>query len=387
MRLNKFGYSTCIGIEVFLASAIAIATALGQHGLVSLMFAASFVVAFFYVGMDTLNTRKLNISGLLALLCLFCVCCNWLLHNGGISFNYVKKLIMFCTFVFLLYYAARQKGSLSPFVARILEYAPLVAAAFLVVSYYLLGNKEMHGEAITLQFSNPNFTGMWLLHCFLFVALFVIKAFDGASKWRFLVIPLLPMLLSLISLTEARGSMVGAVFFLLFLLLGGLIKRAPRLFAFCIAIFPLVYAVLYLQLVDIPWFRETFSFLESEGKTLDSRVGIWKESFAFFRSAPLFGDYYGISGGSGQSQLHNMHIDVLCSYGLFAFLLFVKFLYDRLATSFARAQGVYGRAALFAFSAVIVAGSFEAAIVSGAMGLNLLTVSLLAINEERNVSS
>ena len=62
MRLTKLDFSSCIGIEVILASAIAVATAMGQHSVVSLLFALSFVIAFLYVGMDTVNRRKLNIS-------------------------------------------------------------------------------------------------------------------------------------------------------------------------------------------------------------------------------------------------------------------------------------------------------------------------------------
>lgn len=380
MRLRKLDCSSCIGIEVILASAIAVATAMGQHSVVSLLFAVSFVIAFAYVAMDTVNRRKLNISWFLVLLCVFCVLCNWLIKGNGIGFDYVKKLIMFCAFIFLLYYATRRETVVPGTVARVLEYAPLLASVFLVVSYYFLGNTERRGEAITLGFSNPNFTGMWLLHCFLFVALFVVRAFNGASKWRVLAVPLLPMLFSLITETEARGSIVGAVFFLVFLLLGGVLKRIPRIFAFIVAVFPIVYAIVYLNLIDIEWFRETFSFLESEGKTLDSRVGIWRRSFEFFRASPVLGDYFGISGGTGQSQLHNTHIDVLCSYGLFALLLFVKFLYDRLVSAFSKAKGFYGNSSVFAFCAVVIAGSFEASIIAGAMGLNLLTVSLLAMN-------
>lgn len=384
MRLAKLEYSTCIGIEVLLASAIAVATAIGQQGLVSLLFALSFVVAFAYVGMDTVNRKKVNIGVYLVLLCFFCVLCNWLIKGNGISFDYVKKLIMFCAFVLLLYYATRPETVISATAARVLEYAPLLASVFLVVSYYFLGKTERRGAAITLGFSNPNFTGMWLLHCFLFVALFVIRAFCGASKWRLLAVPLLPILVSLISETEARGSIVGVIFFLVFLLLGGLFKRIPRAFSFFISLFPIAYALVYLELIDIEWFRETFAFLESEGKTLDSRVGIWQRSFEFFRASPLFGDYFGISGGTGQSQLHNTHIDVLCSYGLFALALFVKFLYDRLVSAFSKAKDLYGNASVFAFCAVIIAGSFEAAIVAGAMGLNLLSVALLVLPQLRN---
>lgn len=386
MRLTKLDFSSCIGIEVILASAIAVATAMGQHSVVSLLFALSFVIAFLYVGMDTVNRRKLNISWFLVLLCVFCVLCNWLIKGNGIGFDYVKKLIMFCAFVFLLYYATRRDTVVSDTTARIIEYAPLAFSLFLVVSYYFLGNNERRGEGLTLGFSNPNFTGMWLLHCFLFVALFIIKVFDGASKWRLLAAPLLPILFSLIQETEARGSVVGVIFFLLLLLLGGLLKRIPRVFSFFIAVFPIVYALVYLELIDIEWFRETFSFLESEGKTLDSRVGIWQRSFEFFRVSPILGDYFGISGGTGQSQLHNTHIDVLCSYGILALLLFVKFLYDRLASVLSKAKGLYGNAAVFAFCAVVIAGSFEAAIVAGAMGLNLLTIAFLCCRTEKECS-
>ena len=368
-------YSFCITVEVLLASMIAILTAIGQTGLVSLLFAISFIVAFGYTLFDTLERKKMHIGGLLALSCLFSVLYSGIREEATFGFSYFKKLIMFCAFVFLLYYATKADFSVPISLLRALELASLVAGAFLVLSYYVLGNREQMAGGITLGFSNPNFTGMWLLHFFLLGVLFVIRAFDGGSKLRLLYIPILPFLLHLIGLTLARSCLFGVIFFLLSLVLSRLLYKIPRIVTWFVVLFPLVYAVLYLSIVDTEWVRETFSFLVSAGKDLNSRVDIWQASFENFRNAPIFGNYAGLGDGTGQFQLHNTHIDVLCSYGLLSLLLFLKFLSDRIVFVFKHARSFGDRAAVFAFCTVVAVGAFEAAMVAGSMGLNLLTVS------------
>ena len=108
-------------------------------------------------------------------------------------------------------------------------------------------------------------------------------------------------------------------------------------------------------------------------------------AFDSFWQHPITGNYSGISGGSGASQMHNTHVDVLCSYGIFAAILFMQNLYQNMRSVNSCIKSSYQHAAFCAFAAIIIMGTFEAAVVAGAMGLNLLTVSLLVLAKYGNM--
>ena len=381
MNRNKlnFTFGMCVTIEVIIASAIAILTALGQHTIISLLFALSFIVAFVFVFLKVFEYNRVNVSIVLAVVCVINVTLNGLQENGTMNFDYYKKVIMFCCFMFLVYYSMRDTDEVNSFLIKCIEIIPVIAGTFLVFSYYYMGNTAVVANGITLGFTNPNFTGMWLQHFFLYGALFVLKAFQGGSKLRLLYIPVLLVIYNLIPETGARSCQVGALAFFAFILIKPLMIRSPKLFSLLITIFPLVFAFVYLAVVDKEWFNNMFSFLVSEGKNLRSRVGIWNKGFDYFARNPIFGSYSGVSRGTGQSQLHNTHIDVLCSYGLIPFTIFMKIFYDRFVQSSKNATSLYQTAAFSAFCAVIVTGCFEASLVAGAMGMNLLTVGLLLL--------
>lgn len=381
MNRNKlnFTFGMCVTIEVVIASEIAILTALGQHSIISLLFALSFIATFVFVFLKILEYNRVNVSIVLAVLCVINVTLNGLQENGRMNFDYYKKVIMFCCFVFLVYYSIQEHDAVPDYLLKIIEVLPVIAGTFLVFSYYYMGNTAIVAQGITLGFTNPNFTGMWLLHFFLYGALFVLKAFRGGSKLRLLYIPVLLVIYNLIPETGARSCQIGALAFFAFILLKPLMTRSPGFFAAIIAVFPLVFAIFYLAFVDQEWFQNMFSFMVSEGKNLTSRVRVWTRALNGLAKHPIFGNYSGLSYGTGQSQMHNTHVDVLASYGIFPFVLFIKILYDRLVRSCRKTTSIYQTAAFGAFCAVIVSGSFEAAMVSGAMGLNLLTVGLLLL--------
>ena len=381
MNRNKlnFTYGMCVTIEVIIASTIAVLTALGQNRLVSLLFALSFIVAFVFVALKVFEQNKVNISIVLAVFCVINVTLNGLQENGIMNFDYFKKVIMFCCFMFLVFYSIQEQEPVPDFLLKIIEFLPVIAGTFLVFSYYYMENTAVIAHGITLGFSNPNFTGMWLLHFFLYGVLFVLKAFKGGNKLRLLYIPILFIIYRLIGETGARSCQFGALSFFVFLLLKSWIKNRPKLFSFVIVVFPIVFSLFYLAVVDEEWFHNTFSFLVSEGKNLTSRKKIWFSAFQQYQKHPLFGNYSGISNGTGQSQMHNTHVDVLCSYGILPFILFLNILYDRFLVSSHKVSSFYQTAVFSAFCAVIVAGSFEAAMVAGAMGLNLLTVGFLLL--------
>lgn len=375
----RFNFSFCIACEVVIASAIAVLTALGQPSLVSLLFAVSFILAFGYAAFYFNKDPNISKVAILIGLCFFNVFLEGVLDGGMLSFNYFKKVIMFLAFVLLVYFASEHGWTISARVAKMIGILPVLAGVFLIISYYFLGNTELKAWGITLGFSNPNFTGMWLLHFFLYDCLFIAQVWNGKSKWRLLCVPIAVITWNMILLTRARSCMIGVVSFFVLIVLGLRNKRANKTAIAVIALLPIVYAVLYLQIVDKAWFNNLFGFMVSKGKNLTSRVYIWKVAFKALKRHPILGSYAGISHGTGFSQMHNTHVDVLASYGIIPFILFVRILYDSMVKINKQDLNFFQYAAFCAFCAVIIMGSFEASLVAAAMGMNLLTVGFLVL--------
>lgn len=157
-------------------------------------------------------------------------------------------------------------------------------------------------------------------------------------------------------------------------------------------LFPLIFAIIYMVQIYNPIIGESLNFLSSLGKGLDSRFSIWSNAFEVIKNNFVFGNYNKISEGTGMSQLHNTHIDVIASYGCFVFVAFIIYLYKitfRIAKS---CETRLQKIALASFFAVLIMGSGEAAFVSGSVGMYILSCSFLLIarykpNNERYVSN
>ena len=144
-----------------------------------------------------------------------------------------------------------------------------------------------------------------------------------------------------------------------------------------IAVLPLVLALVYLALGNSRWLAETFSFLVREGKKLNARNELWLVALESARRNPILGNYSGVSNGVGFSQLHNTHIDVLCSYGVFPLALFVYALYEIMSKVAKKIHSLSQYVAFCSFVSIIVLGTFEAAIVAGSTGLYFLSGGFL----------
>ena len=383
---TKFSFSLCFALEMLLVAGIAIATVFEPSGIVSLLFAATFLVLFLYLVKDVfingLNKNFKVTTVLLVILCVLNVFLDLLFESGALSFDYLKKLIMFCSFVLLVNYSTQFDTVLSKWSSLVIKLVPVAISLIFIVSYFLFGNDVEVAGVITLRFNNPNATGMWLTHLLFFCVLFVIENLKKA-KLGLLLIPLIPILVYMVFRTRARSCLVGIAAFA-FLVIFGFFRRRTlsRPMAFIIAVFPFLFALAYLVLVDAEWFKQLFAFASSEGKPLNSRVKVWQDAFEKFIKDPLLGVYYSLSEGKGGSQLHNTHIDVLCSYGIIPAILFVKVLYDNLRALSSEENSWYGYISFCAFCAIIVVGAFEATMVSGSTGLNILSVCFLLLSRD-----
>lgn len=97
--------------------------------------------------------------------------------------------------------------------------------------------------------------------------------------------------------------------------------RLKKWFLALSAVAPLIFVVVYMQIINAQTLTKIFSFMIGEGKALDSRFFIWGNAIDELMSSPIMGAYYQISNGTGMSQLHNTHIDILVSYGVLTFIL------------------------------------------------------------------
>lgn len=379
LRIN-FGFSECIKIEIVLVSLIVLFTVLKRNSAISICFALSFVILIVYA-IKRAAIKKFEVQPLLLIaVAVINVLVNGLISsNANLGFDYFKKVIMFCAFVLMLYFS--EEDLVFGKAIKILKSIPVACAFLLVVSYFLLGNTIRYAGGITLGFSNPNFTGMWLLHLAIYTLLFII---DGEKHLLTRIFSgiLFFSVVWLIFQTKARSCLIGIASFCFLCLIGkvfGNYIAKNTVFIVVIVISPILLVILYHYILNASWFLKLFSAFVSEGKSLDSRLAVWDPAIKILKSNVILGNYSGISNGTGMSQLHNTHLDVICSYGIVPFLFFLSLLNSVCKRVSNQSMEYSNYCALCGFISVIIMGSFEAAVVAGAMGLNILTAGLIIL--------
>jgi len=365
-------------LELWLVFGICLCMVLQRSDVVSRLFYLTFFVLAFGLALQLYHKPRLNELHILAIGLIVLAFFHVALQADTLSFGYYKKLIMFaCTVLMIPFLDAI---SITKKQVHWILGINLCIALIYPVMYFTRGNPGYLGRYLTFHFSNPNAAAMFLLHSLLYctIAVYFFK------NWL-LRLPLLGLTLVLgyfIHLTEARSCYIALAFFagLVFLNIG--LKKNVNispLFSLLVVLLPLLFALVYMAVVDSGLLEKWFSFLIGEGKKLDSRAAIWTRAINAMKGNPLFGDYYGISGGRGMSQLHNTHLDTLASYGVVPFVMFILLLYKGVARVLPFTTTTLSRMALFAFFAVIVQGTFEAALVSGGTGLYIMTFGFLLL--------
>jgi len=341
---------------------------LGQPRMASLLFTMTFFLTLgWWLASAAEADNKLVLT--IVILSGLSVCLNALLTQTAVSAGYFKKLIMFWFTVFLLG-AVKNYPTDRGDVDFLFRGNAAIACCFLCL--YLLRRQQMHllngmvTGYLTFRFTNPNLAAVFLAA----VSMMELLHFTAASgKRRLLHLFLGTVMAYFVYLTKARNAqLLLAVFLLLFLLRNRLLQRGPGKGAsLVLAGLPLWFALGYLLLVANTRVQALFSFLIGEGKGLDSRVAIWRFAMEEFVSAPLTGAYSQISQGTGASQMHNTHLDLLASYGLPVLLLVWRQLAELLEGGSGKGQNLCRGA----FFAMLLSGLGEAILFSGGMGIYL----------------
>ncbi len=357
---------------------IVLAQAFGQSRIASLLFTLTFplTLGLWLSRAFTGISRENLLSALTVVAALGCTAGNALLTGTAVSLGYFRKVIMFSAS--LLYFGC------------LLDYVPAkgmvrwcfrwnTALALTFAALYLLRKPHMfllHGRVsgyLTFRFTNPNLAAVFLGGVCM---LEIIQVRAYSEKKQKIFHGLLGAVLAVfVWHTQARNAML----LLLLFTLGGSLERLlqlPKGLAAFLVLLPLMFALGYLLFLDAPPLQALLGFWDREGKGLDSRQGIWLFAWEGFRHSPLLGAYSQISGGTGSSQMHNSHVDVLASYGIFVFALFCRFLYGLLRRP---SQSGWPMLCRVAFGALLLSGIGEAMLFSGGMGIYLLPGILLML--------
>lgn len=298
--------------------------------------------------------------------------------SGLGGFDYYKKAIMYIVSLIWLVCCSHIKISTKTtyFIVIINIFISL-----LYIYFYKQGFTIFEGEILlTLNFTNPNQTGMFILNSALYLGIFIFAGKDLFQKKKSYVytllicIPLFIFLIQLLLLTGARSCILSMTCFITFVIFDYIFKgiRLKKWMNLLIVILPLLFVFVYVAYIGV--FNVDLSLgLDDKGKSNDTRLIIWKPIVDDLLHYIIFGDYYGISGGLGMSQMHNTHLDVLASYGIVPLLLFITILYKILCRSMKLCVYRIQRISLFAFISCLVSCVFESSLVSGSAGLFLLS--------------
>ena len=377
-------------VLIFLSFSQIILECLGQNRITSALFYLSFVLLLYLwiVFADPSNRSYDNRVIVIAFLCVLNVFLEIYLDESSISLGAVKKIAFFVSCLMIY------KISLDTLnVERIKKWCgifALLCSAFFIVMYFTnraamyTRDHSWVSNYLTLNLGNPNKASL-----FICVILFmdIIHFFSEKRIVRKLLFGVCAAFFIYFMIeTQSRGGMLTLVAFGIAMLLFLRRKKVhiPKPLLFLFAVFPLVFSILYLLTVNAVSLSGRFDFLVSEGKELSSRVDIWERAFSTIKDHWLIGGYSLLTdAGTGLYQMHNTHVDVLASFGIVVFMMYIHFLYrilrDLSSNKDLRFENFYY---FLAFAFMIVLGSSEAAVVNGTNGLPILTAAFIAMSRQ-----
>lgn len=387
MKINIENF--IIRLLYMVAAGIVVTTVLGLETLSSLLFSGTFIlVLILWFVISQKRITKLNVLAIIiVVLALTNVLLNTLLTDTVLSFGYLKKVIMFSSTILFLVSASETDIHISNriFINRMVNFL-----SFFLVAMYYLQNSNMHifyGKVtnyLTFRFTNPNLTAMFLTSMLLYKA--VNMLLEKRKGIKFLDFAVCAFLLKFILETKSRNCLLVVVIFVLQIIIYCRFPKikifTKKIYAKFMTIFPLLFALVYMLVANMPVISQIFSFMISEGKLISSRYRLWTFAFESLFSSPIIGAYSQISMGTGESQMHNSHIDMLSSYGVFVFILVCIFIYkilwNRIKNNPSKRNIIYN----ISFASILLIGMGEAALFSGGIGIYLFAGMLLMTNSK-----
>ncbi len=356
-------------LEFILCGLIIFFNLYARPNVVSGLFTFSFIIlAIFFI--YTINRSDIKfdlyscvfgiitISGLGVLL-------NTFRPAATLNFENLKNYIMFCStviFMFLMLNIETDKKTAEKILILNIFISPLY-----LIGYKFFPQQETYYVDVSLNFSNPNLTGMWILQSLLYLSLAFLILEDRVFKTMSVISFVINIYM--LELTGARNCMIAIVLFAVVCLIIFVKQyvKFPNWFIGIMNVVPICFVFLYLGFIDKVVESGIFDFLIGEGKTLTSRVEVWEKVLNEIKDCLLIGSYYTAGGNA-----HNAHLVILGSFGLLTLLLTIYFNYKTCCILNERCQSKISLYCLAAFFAVIFMGLGEGALYSGAMGIYIM---------------
>lgn len=315
------------------------------------------------------------------------------ISNADITFDYLKKLIMFIMSLLFLQTAHRMRvdADVARFIDKLVDVLSVV-----FIFMYLTQFAKMHTlngritTYLTFRFTNPNLTGLFLMCIYM---LQIYRLFTPERWYRKLLHVIMAVFLAVFVVqTRSRNCMLALALFTAvsawLILRSKWNLRVTKFWAWTVTAFPIVFVEIYVRLVYKKWIQKIFSFIVGEGKKLDARVKVWAPGLEAMRESPIVGAYCDISGNTGMSQLHNSHLDIAASYGILVLILVMillaTYLFQRGKVYTDKNSYIY----ILSFACAILLGIGEAALFSGGLGIYVfIGAFLLLANREVENSS
>lgn len=360
----------------------------------SKIFTIAFIAASMCIFLGIICMRYIGVKDpfwLGLLIVIFAIMNVFVGSAGNRTLDYFAKVMRFDATIMLIYICTKYtigKSVVHYFclVNQILALALIYQGFVVKETYYIYTD-------LTLGFPNPNSGGIWsaLCLCGMIWSFSCLKS--KVIKLFYLIeIALLFHLLICTGCRSALLSMCGLI--VVVMPVKSYIKRREikilkkklfRIIITMIYIFPLIFPVIYVGI-----FYAKIEFNKVAGKDFYSgRQVLWYRALLNLKSHYIIGAYNEVSLGTGQSQLHNIYIDVLCSYGIIVFSLFLLYILWIVLRQLRKLRTVQQYIAFFSFLMMFfIGGTFEAAYVTGSIGINYwVCIFLLFSNANRELSS
>lgn len=340
--------------------------------LLSLTYIWSAYLLIKIIQRNILSRNILGIFFFMMFLSFVNVTINGIIDNAALDFGYYKKVIMFnSTIVWMLYCMTEKISRKSIIIILLLNiFLTFIYATNFQSGYEL--DMESGNTYLYMHFSNSNLAGFFLSECaiYLLLTIFLPKNMGMRFIYRIALIPALLFILYLTYLTGCRSAFLGLLFMggcVIFDIYKSNCKKLPRFLLGFWALLPIIFLFVYISFISS--INLDFSFgLESE-KSNYTRLESWDFFLDYVFQYPIIGGYSSASNGTGAFQALNTHLDVLVSYGILPFFLFVYLLYKSVSDVKLGKAPLFNRMCFYAYLSILLPSCFEAGLVSGSVGL------------------
>lgn len=351
-----------VKFELIIATAIAIATLAGKSNLVSLCFYTSFLVMMVLVLKLSRYRSQCKTVAVVTIIFAFGSVVISAFSCGELP--PLSNMIFFLVFsALLMYLYLLQIIDIDYALFNWIMKWGIVFSSCFPIAYYIFNIRTNQAGYLSMNYSNSNLLGMWILQAtlFAFLNLFWQKGLIKKGICIILCITNIKLLLLSGTRNALLALVVGGVIILLHLYRK---CKYSKGLLFGVAVLPILFLIMYLSAFSVLSENKFFLQFAMEGKGIDSRYEMWTATLYNLKGKLLTGSYCSLAG-----NVHNSHLVILASYGVIVLILTIIFLYKVMRNVNNQCDSFFQKMCLAAFFVTIFMGIGEGALFSGAVGL------------------